>query len=76
MRLTEHDIRQISIIDEQTTQLLEKNAPDTAILDALMDFIPEVKCMIEQSDLTLFKPYLDKYQGFAHFFALVDDLMF
>ena len=74
MSLTEYDIHQINLIDEQVMLLLEKNASNTTILDTMIDFVPEICCMIEQTDLSLLKPYLDKYQGFAHFFSLVDDL--
>lgn len=74
MPLTEHDIHQITLIDEQINILLDKNTSDTIILDTLMDFIPEVCCMIEQTEISLLKPYLERYQGFSHFFSLVGDL--
>lgn len=74
MSLPDHERHQISLIDEQMTLLLSKKATDNAILDALFDFIPEVRCLIDNMSADSMKPYLDRYPGFAYFCTLIDSI--
>jgi hypothetical protein len=72
MPLFEHDKHQISLIDEQTNALLEKEASSDAVLNALMDFIPEALCLLESTNSEELKPYLSRYPGFAFFMSLIE----
>lgn len=46
MTLSDHDKELIRIIDAQVEQLIERNAPEHVIVTTLMDFIPDMRCMV------------------------------
>ena len=71
MKLSAHEKEQIKVIDEQVKLLQEKNASDDAILHALTDFFPEVKCLIENTEPKELEMYLSSYLGFGYFVSLI-----
>ena len=48
--LTNLDKQLISTIDNQVKLLLEKGAADSTIINTLLDFIPDVKCLLDSDN--------------------------
>lgn len=71
MIISEHDKNQIQLIDEQVKILQGKGASDEAIIDALIDFVPEVTCLVENVELSELSGYLAKYEGYAYLLSLI-----
>ncbi len=75
MKISDHEKNQIQLIDEQVKLLLEKSASDEAIIEALIEFVPEVMCFFEQLESEEFKHYLASYEGFAYFLLKVKQML-
>ncbi|KTD62091.1 hypothetical protein Lspi_1941 [Legionella spiritensis] len=61
----------LHLIDEQVGVLLKRKASELAIIEALKDFIPEVRCLMDtcfEKELAL---YYFKYRHFAWFARLL-----
>ena len=71
MRINDFDKNQIKLIDEQVKMLQEKMASDEAILDALMEFIPDATCLVENAEKEELQMYLAAHSGFSYFVSLV-----
>jgi len=71
MRLTDADKHRIVVIEAQVGALKEKNASDIAIIKALKDFIPEVKCMVSAAHAKELELYYTEYDNFATFVGLI-----
>ena len=72
MSLSEHEKQQIQLIDSQVLQLQDKDASDFAILDALMDFVPDVNCIIDALEPEEVRGLFSKYSGFSHFSSIIE----
>ena len=75
MKISDHEKNQIQLIDEQVKLLHEKSASDEAIIEALIEFVPDVMCFFEQLESDEFKQYLAKYEGFAYFLLKVKQML-
>jgi len=71
MVISEYDKNQILQIDEQVKLLQMKGASDEAIIDALLEFVPDVTCLVENVETKDLQIYLAKYDGFAYFLSLI-----
>jgi len=74
MNLPAHDKNQIQLINDQVLLLQEREAADFAIVEALADFIPEIRCMNWSGASDEMKKQLDANAGFAYFVSLLDGL--
>ncbi|HHW4982784.1 TPA: hypothetical protein ACU0X8_002338 [Legionella anisa] len=71
MTLSDHDKELIRIIDAQVEQLIEKNAPEHVIVTTLMDFIPDVRCMVNATCEKQLDLYCREYSHFNYFLKLI-----
>lgn len=71
MRISDYDKNQIQQIDAQVILLQSKEASDEAIIDALIEFVPDVTCFVENVEPQALQRYLAKHHGFAYFLSLV-----
>jgi AAA+ ATPase superfamily predicted ATPase len=71
MRITEHEKQLIKIIDEQVKILQEKNASDNTILCTLVDFFPEVRCLLEGTEPRELELFLSANSGFSYLVNLI-----
>lgn len=74
MHLSSHEKQQLQLIHEQVTLLLAKKASDDTILDALFDFIPDIKCIQHAVDSRMLTEYIKPYAGLCYFINLVFSL--
>ena len=72
--LTDLDKQLISTIDTQVKLLLEKGAADSTIINTLLDFIPDVKCLLSSDNEKLLELHFLEYLNFAYFAKLIDSL--
>lgn len=72
--LTDLDKQLISTIDNQVKLLLEKGATDSTIINTLLDFIPDVKCLLGNDNDKLLELHCLEYVNFAYFTKLIDSL--
>ena len=72
MSISEHEKKQVVLIDKQVLLLQDKGASDAAILDALIDFIPDAACIINRLEQDNVSPLLSKYYGFSYFVSLIE----
>lgn len=73
MKITSHEKEQIKLIDEQIRMLHQKNASDETLLLTLVDFIPEVKCLIENAKSSDLAELCAKYEDFNYFLNLLEN---
>lgn len=73
-QLTELDKQLINTIDGQVGLLLNKSATDLTIINTLIDFIPEVKCLLNSDNDKLLELHFMEYKNFAYFATLIEVL--
>ncbi|KTC67858.1 Uncharacterised protein [Legionella bozemanae] len=71
LTLSDHDKELIRLIDAQAKQLMERNAPDHVIVTTLMDFIPDVRCMVNATCEKQLDLYCREYPHFNYFLQLI-----
>lgn len=71
MKILEHDKEQIRLIDSQVKMLQDKNASDETILNTLIEFVPETKCLVENAEPKELELQLGAYNGFAYFVSII-----
>lgn len=71
MSLSTFDKNQIQLINQQVILLQKKNATDHGMIETLIDFVPDVKCLIENNELSEIQVYLSSMLGFAYFVSLL-----
>ena len=71
---SELDRQLIRAINEQVALLHERNASNATIINTLMDFIPDVKCLIGSDNDKLLELHCREYQHFAYFADLIESL--
>ncbi|QMT62104.1 hypothetical protein [Legionella sp. PC997] len=69
--LSDHDKELIRVINIQVEQLLERNVPEHVIVTTLMDFIPDVRCMINATCEKQLELYCREYPQFNYFLQLI-----
>ena len=62
-KLNDDDKRLISVVNEQVNLLLDKSAADTTIINTLIDFIPDVKCLMNGDNDKELALYCSEYAG-------------
>jgi len=72
--LAELDKQLISTIGAQVGLLLSKSASDPTIINTLIDFIPETKCLINGDNDKLLELHCMEYKNFAYFVQLLETL--
>lgn len=72
MKLSDHEKQLIKVINEQVNLFADKGASDSTIISTLIDFVPEVKCILDEADEKQLKLYLLEYKGFSYFSALLE----
>ena len=73
-QLTELDKQMIATIDEQVAMLLEKSATDVSIVNTLIDFIPDVKCLLGADNDKQLVLHCRAYPNFTYFANLIEEL--
>jgi len=71
MPLTNQEKEKIKLIDSQVKLLQDKNASDSIILNTLMDFVADTKCIVESCESDELNEHLRIYNGFAYFLSIV-----
>lgn len=71
MKLSDEDKNQIALINEQVLILQEKNASDEAIIEALMDFVPDVVCLVQNMDRSQLQVIFDDNAGWAYLISII-----
>ena len=71
MPISNHEKEQIRLIDNQVKMLQDRNASDDAILNTLIDFVGDTKCIVENSESKELDLQLSTYNGFAYFVSIV-----
>ena len=67
-----HDENQIKAINSQVMLLQGRGADDNAILDVLLEFIPNVKCFIDNNETSDIEDCLRSNPGVSYFVSLVN----
>ncbi|CEK11805.1 hypothetical protein [Legionella hackeliae] len=70
--LSDHDKEIIRMVDSQVKLLLERKTQDHIIISTLIDFIPEVRCMVSSTCESQFHLYCEEYQHFNYFLQLIN----
>lgn len=71
MTLSDHDKELIRIIDTQVEHLIERNVPEHVIVTTLMDFIPDVRCMVNATCDKQLDLYCREHPNFNYFLQLL-----
>lgn len=71
MPLTTLDKEKIALIDSQVKLLQDKSASDSTILNTLIDFVADTKCIVESCEAEELNQQLRSYNGFSYFLSLV-----
>ena len=75
MNISDHDKNQIQLIDAQVKLLQEKSASDEAIIEALIEFVPDVMCYFEILESQELQNHLTQYEGFAFFLSKIKKML-
>lgn len=73
-KLNDLDKQLISTIEEQVGLLLNKSATDLTIINTLINFIPDVKCLLNGVNDKLLELNCIEYKNFAYFATLIEAL--
>lgn len=71
MPISDHEKEKIRLIDNQVKMLQDRNASDDTIINTLIDFVADTKCIVENSESKELDLQLSAYNGFAYFVSLV-----
>ncbi|HAT3877923.1 TPA: hypothetical protein I8669_002757 [Legionella pneumophila] len=69
--LSDNDKEIIRLVDNQVKLLIERQAADHVIVSTLIDFIPEVRCMVTATCEKQLDLYCKEYQHFNYFLQLI-----
>jgi hypothetical protein len=72
--LTDRDQEMIRLIDAQAGQLIDENIPDHLIITTLIDWIPDVKCLMNSTCEKQLDLYCKEYLNFNYFLQLIAHL--
>jgi len=64
-QLTTTDKQLISTVNEQVGLLLQKSASDSTIVNTMIDFIPDIKCLLNNDNDKLLELHCMEYQNFG-----------
>lgn len=71
MPISDHEKEQVRLIDSQVKMLQDKNVSDETILNTLVDFVSDTKCIVENAEPKELDLQLSAYNGFAYFVSIV-----
>lgn len=74
INLSDHDKEIIRLVDAQVRKLSSKSASDNAIIATLIDFIPDVRCIVTGTCEKQLDLYCREYQYFYYFLRLLHQL--
>lgn len=69
--ISDQEKEKIRLIDSQVKLLQDKNASDETIMNTLIDFVPDVRCIVENSEAKELDLYLREFNGFTFFVSLI-----
>ena len=72
--LTDRDQEIIRICDLQVGRLIDNHAPDHLIINTLMDWIPDAKCLMNSICEKQLELYCKEYPNFNYFLQLIAHL--
>ena len=72
MKLSADEKQLICLINDQVKMLINKSASDLTILNTLIDFVPEVKCLLGDDNDKELELYFGEYTGFTYFARLIN----
>ena len=75
MKVSDHEKQLILIIDEQVQLLLSKGADDLTIVNTLIEFTAEARCLMDSIDESELDEYLNRYKNFAYYVSLLEQAM-
>lgn len=75
MKISDHEKQLITIIDEQVQLLRSKGADDLTIINTLIEFTAEARCLMDSIDENEFETYLNRYKNFGYYVSLIDQAM-
>jgi hypothetical protein len=70
--LSDQDKEIIRLVEAQVKLLIEKTAPDHVIVSTLIDFIPDVRCIVTATCEKQLDLYCKEYQHFNYFLQLIN----
>ena len=73
-QLTTTDKQLICTVNEQVGLLLQKSASDSTIVNTMIDFIPDVKCLLNNDNDKLLELHYMEHKNFAYFAKLIEAL--
>lgn len=71
MTLSDHDKEMIRLIDEQVKHLIDRKASDLMIIKTLVDFIPELRCLMSAACEKQLDLYCREYRYFNCLLQLI-----
>ena len=69
--LSPEDKQQIQMIDQQVNLLIDKKVEDHILVETLFDFIPDIKCLVDNTPADDLQPFLKFFPGFSRLLSLV-----
>ena len=73
-KISNEDKKTINLINDQVNALIEKLASDLTIVNTLVDFIPDVKCLLSGGNDKELDLDCKEYIGFSYFINLINKL--
>lgn len=74
MQLCDDDKQLIARVDEQVKLLLNKGSSESAMLNTLIDYVPHIQCILNSSDETELKLYIEEYHNFSYFIMILSSI--
>jgi hypothetical protein len=72
LTLSDKDKEIIRLVEAQVKLLIERTAPDHVIVSTLIDFIPDVRCIVTATCEKQLDLYCKEYQHFNYFLQLIN----
>lgn len=73
MKLSDHEKQLIATIDEQVKLLRGKDANESTMVSTLLEFTPEIKCIMDTIDEKELQMYLYNYKNFSYYAAIIEN---
>ncbi|HAU0213579.1 TPA: hypothetical protein JBF28_15170 [Legionella pneumophila] len=70
--LSDQDKEIIRLVEAQVKLLIERTAPDHVIVSTLINFIPDVRCIVTATCEKQLDLYCKEYQHFNYFLQLIN----
>lgn len=72
LKLSDKDKEIIRLVEAQVKLLIERTAPDHVIVSTLIDFIPDVRCIVTATCEKQLDLYCKEYQHFNYVLQLIN----